>query len=250
MVSAADETPQEVSAEAPVEAEATKEEAPKTRPLDYVMVKHLGYSPKTKVHRAARAGQRRQRLMLDTGRRIRFKGERFTEVSLTDLFKNFNTLLASVRSGAAEICRPDNLQPFTHEQLLDLGHRLAEDYKKDLKVDETLLEPLFADLTDKRVWEAKPSEPTEGVITPEAPKAQITEPAPEPIPEEPSQDESRQEEPTAQGEEVVITEEDLHKKSRGELNELASNMGVEEPEKLPNKQAVIDAILDASEAQE
>jgi len=123
-----------------------------TKPLDYVMIKHMGYSAETRRHRAIRAGQRRQKFILDNGRPIRGKGERFTEVSFTDLLKNFNMLLSGVQSGAIRICRPDSLQPFSLAQLADLGARLAKDYAHDLKIDETLLEPLIADQTDTQVW--------------------------------------------------------------------------------------------------
>lgn len=127
-----------------------------TKPLDYVMIKHMGYSAETRRHRAIRAGQRRQKILLDNGRPIRSKGERYTEVPFTDLLKNFNALLGGVQSGAIRICRPDNLQPFSLAQLADLGARLAKDYSHDLKIDETLLEPLVADQTDTQVWVPAP----------------------------------------------------------------------------------------------
>jgi len=249
----------------PSAKEEVKEAKP--RPLDYVMVRHLGYSARTKVHRAGRPGQRKQRLMLDDGRHIRCKGDRYTEVSFTDLFRNFNTLLASVRSGTAEICRPDSLQALTVDQLADLGARLSKDYKDDLKIDKTLLEPLFADTTDKKVWEEKedPNEDPNGedLKDPEGkPTTQENQEAPanesQGEDEDPGKNWSQEEDEAAKAEEeevndedsTVLSEEDLRQQSRNELNEMATLYGVESPEKLSNKQAVIDAILDAAEAEE
>jgi hypothetical protein len=146
-----------------------------TKPLDYVMIKHMGYSAETRRHRAVRAGQRRQKFILDNGRPIRGKGERFTEVSFTDLLKNFNMLLGGVRSGAIRVCRPDNLQPFSLAQLADLGARLAKDYEHDLKVDETLLEPLVADQTDTQVWIPVPKGSVDTTETPTEAKEALAE---------------------------------------------------------------------------
>jgi hypothetical protein len=186
--------------------------------------------------------------MLDSGRKLRFKGERFTEVAFKDFYDNFNTLLASVRSGTAEVCRPDTLRPFTVGQLLDLGKRVAADYDANLKVDKTLLEPLFADLTDTQVWVEKPEAGAESADT-----LEVGGPS-ESQPEEPLQEAEEtgllSAVPAQLEEEESLTEEDLHKKSRNELNELAETLGIEDPEKLPNKQAVIDEIIACSEAQE
>lgn len=154
------------------------------KPLNYVMVHHLGYARDFHLHRAARTGGRHQRFTLDNGRQIRWKGSRYTEVSFDDVFKNFNMLLQGIREGRIAACRPDSLEPFTMEQFVDLGKRLAADFKNDLEINETLLEPLVgSDLTDKQVWVEKPK-------SEEAPKPQIqavepyVEPA-APVAEEP-----------------------------------------------------------------
>lgn len=170
-------------------------EAPKSRELDYVMVQNMGYSPETRVLRHVRPGQRKQRVTLENGRRIRDKGARYDEVSFTDLFKNFETLVSAVRTGAVQICRPDNLEPLTLEQLAEMGKRLAADYKTDLKVDETLFEPLLgSDLKDEKVWVEKPKavaaepakeaapEPPKNEVIPEGERVMRTEaPAPKPV---------------------------------------------------------------------
>jgi len=99
--------------------------------------------------------------MLEDGRQIRDKGERFDEVTFEDVLKNHEILLAGVRDGAIRVCRPDNLEPLTLDQLGELIKRLAKDFKKDLKVDETLLEPLIgSDLKDEKVWVEKTTSAT------------------------------------------------------------------------------------------
>lgn len=132
-------------------------DAPKTKELNYVMVQNMGYDAETRTLRHLRPGQRRTRFLLDNGRRIRDKGDRYTEVTFEDVLSNFNLLLGGIQTGAIQVCRPDNLEAFSLGQFVDLGKRLAEDFRKDLKVDETLLEPLVgSDLKDRQVWVAKP----------------------------------------------------------------------------------------------
>lgn len=134
-------------------------DAPKTRELNYLMVQHMGYAPETRALRHLRAGQRRTRFTLEDGRQIRDKGERFDEVTFEDVLKNHEILLNGVRTGAIRVCRPDNLESLTLAQFGDLLKRLAVDYKNDLKINETLLEPLVdSDLKDEKVWVEKPKE--------------------------------------------------------------------------------------------
>lgn len=132
-------------------------EEAKTRELNYVMVQHMGYSAETRAARRTHAG-RGPLLTLDNGRRVRNKGDRFDEITFSDVLVNHETLLKGVLAGAIRVCRPDNLEPFTYAQLIDLIKRLAVDFKNDLKIDETLLEPLVgSDLKDERVWVEKPA---------------------------------------------------------------------------------------------
>jgi len=246
------------------EEAAEKATEPKTRPLDYVMVRHMGYSAETKTHRAVRAGQRKQRFMLDTGRRIKAKGDRYTEVAFEDVLKNFNTLLSGIRSGAVEVCRPDNLEAMTMDQFGELGARLADDYKHDLKVDETLLEPLVgSDLTDKKVWVEKPkgkdTEITKPSIEPAVIAAEERKKIEEPV-EEPKAEEAKPVETgllddagedAAESEEETLTEEQMMEMSVKDLQKLAKEYGVKGPDKLHKKKDLVDAIMEvASKEQE
>lgn len=147
----------------------------KTRELNYVMVQHMGYSAETRLERHLKAGQRRQRLMLGDGRRIRDKGERFDEVSFDDVLENHEMLLNGVRTGALRVCRPDNLEALTLVQLGDLLEQLAKDFKKDLKIDETLLEPLVgSNLKDDKVWVEKLKTTPAPVDAPVAPTTKLS----------------------------------------------------------------------------
>lgn len=261
----------------------TKTETPK-RELNYVMVRHLAYDRAHKMHRAERAGGRRRRFMLDDGTNIRPKGSRMTEVSLDTLAKNLNKFLEGVRNGVVEVCRPDNLQALTLEQLGDLGERLLEDYRVDLKVDRTLLEPLFgSDLKDKRVYVETPPadeehEPLTEPLVPEGTVEFKVEPAvlPEPDFEEPADEitspdlgqgavlaavdqheaeakgeanppPAEVETPAAgpQAEEKVLTEADVRKMNVQELKKLAGDLEID-VSKLKKKDELVEAILATS----
>jgi len=256
--------------EAAKDVQASSEKKPESRPLDYVMINHLGYAREYKKHRAERAGGRRQRFTLGNGRQIRAKGPRYTEVSFEDLLKNFNQLLKGVKEGFISVCRPDNLEAMTVEQLVDLGARLAQDYEFDHVVDETLLEPLFgSDLTDKKVWVEKPkgkdTEITKPSLEPAVIAAEERKKLDEAKPaetgllddhgEEVKADAPAEVPAEAEGEESedegeTLTEEQMMEMSVKDLQKLAKDYGVKKPEKLHAKKDLVDAIIEASKEQE
>lgn len=91
------------------------------RPLDYVLVRHMARSPRTRTLRAARSGHRRQGVLLDDGTRIRKKGrKRFTEVALDTLADNNQRLLEYVQIGAIEVCDPKTERPISFDDLLKM----------------------------------------------------------------------------------------------------------------------------------
>ncbi len=200
-----------------------------TKPLNYVMVRHMGYSALTRAERVL-STRHRQRFMLENGRRIRAKNARMTEVTFEDVFKSFNKLLDGIRTGHIQVCRPDNLEPFTMAQFVDLGNRLASDFEKDLEINETLLEPLTGDQADDRVWVEKKADT--GLLDDKGDEAK---------PEEEAKAEAEVEE----GDEGEgWTEEALLKLNREELNRVATEeYGVEGASELPNKKAVVEAIF-------
>lgn len=235
----------------------------KSRELDYLMVQHMGYAAETRAHRHIKAGNRRKRFMLDDGRRIQSKGERFDEVTFSDVLTNFNVLLGGVRDGVIRVCRPDNLQELTLEQFVELGARLADDFKKDLKIDETLLEPLVgSDLGDKKVWveksKGKDTEITKPSLEPAVIAAEerkkLDEPKEEPKPAETGllDDAGKDAEVTEPpAEEEGLTEEQMMEMSVKDLQKLAKDYGVKKPDKLHTKKELVDAIMEvASKEQE
>jgi hypothetical protein len=74
-----------------------------------------------------------------------------------------------------------------------------------------------------------------GSAAPAAPSPAL-EPEPPPPPQNPP--------PKAPTE--GYTEEELEKKTRGELNKIAMEFGIKDPDRLPNKPAVIEAIFAAA----
>jgi hypothetical protein len=273
----AEETARLEKEEAKEKPKASKLKPTKPRELNYVMVQHMGYAAETRAHRHIRPGGRKQRIMLDNGRRLRAKGDRYTEVTFSDVLANFNTLLGGVRNGTIQVCRPDNLQAVTLEQFLDLGERLSEDFKKDLKVDETLLEPLVgSDLKDRKAWVTKPKDAD--VTNPDMGQSELMakvdqheaeakgeanpppdtgllddqgQPAAAEGAEGDTQLDAGAEGESAEGDgegggEESLTEEQMMAMSVKDLQKLAKEYKVKKPEKIHAKKDLVDAIMEAA----
>ena len=196
------------------EAKAAAAEAAKPKPpreIDYVLVRHMARSPRARTMRAARAGHRRQGVLLDDGTRIRKKGrQRLTELAMETFVKNHARILEFVRVGALELVDPFDLEPIPYAELVDIAKKLVGG-----ELD-----------TDTRVPQDPPMGSVEENTAPE-PKD-----APPPAPEASQKD--------------AYYEEELKKMTRPDLNELASSQfGINRPDNMPNKQAVIDAIVAA-----
>lgn len=260
-------TKEETVKDAKASEKPTEKKKVETEPreLDYLMVQHMGYAAETRSHRHLKAGNRRKRFMLDDGRRIQSKGERFDEVTFSDVLTNFNLLLGGVRDGVIRVCRPDNLQELTLEQFAELGEHLSDDFKKDLKIDETLLEPLVgSDLGDKKVWVEKPKGKDTEITKPSIEPAVIAAEERKKLDEEPKPAETgllddagkdaEVAEPaveTPAEEEEGLTEEQMMEMSVKDLQKLAKDYGVKKPDKLHTKKELVDAIMEvASKEQE
>ncbi|NNL48482.1 MAG: hypothetical protein HKO76_08965 [Acidimicrobiia bacterium] len=158
---------------------------------EIVFVRHMGRSPTTRTKRAARAGHRRQGVVLCNGLRIRKKNRlRPTKVALKLLAQDWKYVLELVRVGTLEICDTDG--------------------------------------------KTVPFERLQAFLTGGAPPPQQPVPAPAAT------------QPSPPAEPKGYTEEELEKKTRNELNEIAKEFGVASPHKLPSKPAVIEAIFAAS----
>jgi len=86
---------------------------------EVLLVRHMCRSPLTRTARAARAGHRRQGIVLADGTRIRKKGSRrFTVLALRDLVQNQERILELVRIGALEVC-DTNERALSYEALVE-----------------------------------------------------------------------------------------------------------------------------------
>jgi hypothetical protein len=122
---------QEASAERPDEMDEDRQEEVKPESREnYILVRHMARSPRTRTLRAARAGHRRQGILLRDGKRIRKKGKRrFTQLSFEELVDNHSRLLEFVRVGALEFCDPRSQNPIPYEELVRIVQMIGEDLK-------------------------------------------------------------------------------------------------------------------------
>lgn len=206
-----------------------------TRPFDYFLVHHMARSRRTRTLRAARAGHRRQGVILDDGTRIKKRGERFTEIGVDKFLTAHSRLLEYVRVGAIEVHDPRTMQPIPYDELISVLKTLGKDLVgKGFKVDESAMVPQGPVPGSSSTENMAPIPPEDSDLIPSEEEAEAVieaaaEPQAEPEPEE-----------TGPG----YTEEELNAMTRKELNKLAEKeFDVRDPASLSNKQAVIDAIL-------
>ena len=137
-------------------------------PLDYVLVKHMARSRDTRAERRGTAGNRYHDVRLGTGRRIRRRGERLTEVNFTDLLENQENLLEMVKCGRIRVYDPTTEEVIPFEMLKGglanmLGHcqrELDEVVIGDSKDEEPSTEELSplppGDLAEKALQPPAP----------------------------------------------------------------------------------------------
>lgn len=224
-------------------ADATEEkEAPKTepRPKDYVLVNHMMKSARSSLKRHMRSGNRRQGVILDNGQRIRKRGYRMmNEVNLRTMVENHRRLLDYLESGIIEVIDPVTGKSLDVDGLIkkieEVGSRLTPGDK--MKVDWS-----------PNATEAKPDSTRPDMeVSEELAKSPEATGKPESEPEQ----ESEPDEVVGEGEpEEGLTEEELLKLNRSDLNDTAREYGVDNPEGLKNKQEVVDAIFEAQAGEE
>ena len=133
----------ETSAESPEMDDEQPQEKTSSEPkrIEYILVRHMGRSPRTRTLRAARGGHRRQGVLLKNGQRIRKKGrKRLTQLHLKDFVENHTRLLEYVRVGAIEFVNPVTLQPIPYDDLLDFVHDFGSAMVEDFELDESGLQ--------------------------------------------------------------------------------------------------------------
>lgn len=195
-----------------------------------VLIRHMGRNRRTRTLRAARAGHRRQGVILDNGTRIKKRGERLTQVSLQDLVNKHTRMLEYVRVGTIEVYYPTAQNRLSYDALVAL---LKE--KGALKIDERSMVPQDVVPGSDSPMNSAPT------VAPEHQVVEPPPPAPTPVEElEKELEEEAAEEETPTG----YTEAELMAMNRKELNKIAKNeFDIKDPASLPSKQAVVDAIL-------
>jgi hypothetical protein len=249
------------------EAKPAPKKVTQPRKEDYVLIKNMASSRETRHIRSSSRGHRYNAIVLDTGRRIRQKGDRLTEVSLHDLLANHQQILELVRVGKLQVFAPDQAL-LQYEELKGLVQHLAKGKALDLTGAQSEKDSLALRLSDKDASaqggaeesdEEDEDEDEKGDEGPEASEepsettpADSTEPdaglsaetAKEGEVTSPSGDEKGTE---PESEDDGYSEEELLAMNRKDLNKIAEKeFRVKHPEKLGSKQEVVEAILNAS----
>jgi hypothetical protein len=219
------------AAEQPKDTEGTAEvQKNPARPKEYVLVNHMMKSARSGLKRHARSGNRRQGVILDNGQRIRKRGYRMmNEVNLRTMVASHRRLLDYLESGIIEVIDPVTSKALTVAELIkkieEVGSRATPGEK--MKVD----------------WAPSAVDPKPDSTQPNMEVAEELAKSPEATGES--------EEVVGDGEpEQGLTEEELLKLSRSDLNDTAREYGVDNPEGLKNKQEVVDAIFEAQAGEE
>lgn len=253
-------------------------------PRLWVYVRHVGRSAANRASRRARAGHRRQGVLLDNGLRIRKRGrQRLTKLNLKEFVQNHERLFHYLDNCMIEVIDPKTLKVISREDLLGGLRGLAGEFGKKIKVGDPkvpyalvsglkektsppLTRPDDATLDDidtsavtasvdqanaMRDGEGNPppsetgnGEPDAEVDTEEADAGQVQDApadtevdAPDGLP--PAEEGTEGEEP-----ELDVLAKELDAMNRKELDKLAAKeYGLKDAKKLPNKQAVIEAII-------
>jgi hypothetical protein len=225
----------------------------------YVYVRHTGRTTATRAQRKARAGNRRQGVVLDNGLRIRKKGrQRVTKLGLRDLVANHRRLFHYLDNHILEVLDPD-MKPISRDRLAEILESLAKGMGRKVSVPKVLVPYSRASglKAGKRPVEDVQEEPeseeetgsTEGPEGEEETTAVTTE-AGDSSEEETEgtegEDTSGEAEGTEDSEEDELTEDDLKKMSRAELDEIASASGLTSSDYSSNAK-LITALLEQGE---
>jgi len=230
------ESPEAMADEAVTENTEPKAAGP------FVYVRHVGRSAANRTERRIRGGNRRQGAVLDNGMRIRKKGRyRLTKIALKGFVDSHERLFYYLDKAILEVIDPATMKALTREDLLVLLQEAAKDFGKKVTVGKELLPPAYT----TQAPQSPPSRP-EDVTRPDMGQgavmaavdqheAEMTGEANPPVEEE--------EEPVEEvGSDEGLTEVDLKKMSRKQLDDLAKENDIN-PEDYSNKSDLIDALL-------
>jgi hypothetical protein len=209
---------------------------PDVKKPNYFLIKHLGTDRGTRGLRAANRGHQAREVVLDDGIHVRRSRLRVTEMPFCDYLDCHEAVLNLVRRGVIEV-QDATQRAIPYEQLKTLTAELGKGIK-DFKVG---------------VGTSPEQEKQEAAAYAEAHKDQ-TKPDMDLSAVLAAQDQAEAKkkgeanEPPKTEEKPSYSEEELMAMNRKKLNEVATKeFGVADPDKLPSKQAVIEAIFKASE---
>jgi len=219
--------------------EATTPEVLDTEPKQeapYFYVRHVGRSAANRASRRARAGHRRQGAVLDNGVRIRKKGRmRLTKVAFKEFVENHERLFYYLDNGIIEAIDPATMQAIPRDELLNLIHGMAGDFGREVTVTDEILPPaLLTGMVQHPP--TRPQDVTRPDMGEGAALAAVDqheaemkgEANPPPVEEEVEEE---------------LTESDLKKMSRKELDKLAKEHDLD-PSEYSNKDELIEALLE------
>lgn len=223
------------------ETTATNDEIIGTpEPEFHIYVRHIGRSAVNRAQRKARAGHRRQGATLDNGLRIRKKGRmRLTKIALKEFVDNHERLFFYIDNGIIEAIDSATMKAIPRDELLNMLHGLTD----NVKVGDEILPPaLITGMVahpptrpqDVTRTDLDAAAMTAAADQAEAQKTGEANPPPSEQPEDPGQDHDQDE---------GLTEADLKKMSRKELDQVAKDNDVN-PDDYSNKNELIEALLE------
>jgi hypothetical protein len=154
---------------------ASPEQPTEGKSGQFVLLQHQQRWAGTRGLRAERGGHRRQGVLLDDGTRIRQKAYRFTEMPVSGLLANHQSILEHVREGRVAVYQPDGETELTYDKLvLFIQTELKSEKIKDHGLKEqvqvaTAGVPIEPEKTPEVPAEA-PESPKEEEKSGEAPK--------------------------------------------------------------------------------
>jgi len=201
-------------------------------PEFHIYVRHIGRSAANRAQRKARAGHRRQGATLDNGLRIRKKGRmRLTKIALKEFVDNHERLFFYIDNGIIEAIDPATMRAIPRDELLNLLHGLTD----QVKVGDEILPPALI----TGMVQHPPTRPQD-VTRPDMDAAAMMAAADQ---AEANKSGDANPPPSEEAEEEGLTEADLKKMNRKELDKLARENDVN-PDEYSNKNELIEALLE------
>jgi len=218
----------------------------KNAPKDWVYIRHVGRKTVNHAVRAARAGNRRQGVVLDNGLRIRKQGHRrLTKLNLKEFVAYHERLLFYFDNYIIEILDPATMKAISRQDLVSGLKRMAKKYGKKIVVGPE--KAPYSLVSGMKAGAQPPPDRTEDATRPDIDAAAMTAAVDQANAKKageanPPPSEMLEEDPV----EEDLTEADLKKMSRAELDDVATENGLN-PVDYSSKDKLIAALLGEEE---